>query len=538
MNVRIQALHCPSCGAPLDAAPGAPRATCAFCQAVLVVHEERVSTTRGVPPPAAERKPEDPVAPYPEPDVTLSNFVAPRFELSFLEQPIPGAPPEVFAGFELGDQRFALVYLRVVDEQGHGAPADLKAAFAALKESLEADADPGLAANLALEALCQKPFPHRLECSVALFEPRHMRVVLYNAGCRDAVFWASSEEGRAMTPGTPHDALERKFLREARDHFQNHPPVHLAAHDVIVMASAGFCGRGRGSSTNGVRVLTDTLNGQLGEEPLRVVTLAKNGFWEDFQEHRRRHEKAELSPLGHVKLAAVRAVLPPQADALPDELTLHPLKSRKFELALLARPHDEFALVPLHADRQVLIWLSPVTGALPPQAFAKARAAIVDLLDRPDYGDNENPRQAGRNAYDALGVKPDAVRMAVVQLFDQYERVKYYRAGWKQPIGLGARGVRDGSAGQQFDEGGEATVNAGVRLFFPGTLKYEGQHGSPASFATVWSGGKASRLYEAFTQHWKTKKSNLALEKLARAARSDAPDSDLSGMLIVTGVAL
>ena len=111
--------------------------------------------------PAAERKPEDPVAPYPEPDVTLSSFVAPRFELSFLEQPIPGAPPEVFAGFELGDQRFALAYLRVIDERGAGvAGFDLKPAFAALKESLEADADPGLAANLALEALCSKPFPH------------------------------------------------------------------------------------------------------------------------------------------------------------------------------------------------------------------------------------------------------------------------------------------------------------------------------------------------------------------------------------------
>lgn len=537
MSIRIQALHCPSCGAPLDVPPGAPRATCAFCHAVLAVEHERVSTTRAQQPPT-ERKPEEPIAPYPEPDVTLSSFVAPRFELSFLEQPIPDAPPEVFAGFELGDQRFALAYLRVVDAHGAGVTTDLAGAFAALKDSLEADADPGLAANLALEALCRKPFPHRLECSVALFEPRHMRVVLYNAGCRDAVFWASSEEGRAVTPGTPHDALERKFLREARDHFHNHPPVHLAAHDVVVMASAGFCGRGRGSSTNGVRVLLDTLNGQLGEEPLRVVTLAKNGFWEDFQEHRRRHKKAELAPLGHVKLAAVRAVLPPQAEALPKDLVVETVKSRRFEVALLARPADEVALVPLHGDRQVLIWLSPVKGALPPKAFETAKAAIVDLLDRPDYGDNENPRQAGRNAYDALGVKPDAVRLAVIQLFDAHERVKYYRAGWKQPIGLGARGVRDGSAGQQFDEGGEATVNAGARLFFPGTLAYEGQHGSPASFATVWSGGKASRLYEAFTHHWKTKRSAAALDRLAKAALSDAPDSDLSGMAIVTGVAL
>lgn len=529
--MRIQALHCPSCGAPLEVPPGAPRATCAFCQAVLVVHEERVSTTRGAAP-AAERKPEDPIAPYPEPDVTLSTWVAPRFELSFLEQPIPNATPEVFAGFELGDQRFALVYLRVVDDDGRGVAHPLDAAFAALKDSLANDADPGLAANLALEALCTKPFPHRLECSIALFEPRHMRVVLYNAGCRDAVFWASSEEGRAMTPGTPHDALERKFLREARDHFQNHPPVHLAAHDLVVAASAGFCGRGARSGGNGVRVLLDTLNGQLGEEPLRVVTLAKNGYWADFQEQRQRQKKADLVPHGHIKLAAVRAVLPPLVEALPKDFEVETFKSRKFEVSVLAKPTDHLKLVPLHGDRMVLVWMADVT----PAQFEKGCAAVVDLLDRPDYGDNENPRQAGRDAIAAMGLAPKQARLAVIQLFDAHERVKYFRAGWKQPVGLGARGVRDGSAGQQFDEGGEATVNAGVRLFFPGALAYEGQHGSPESFATVWRGGKASRLYEAFTHHWKTKKSSVALEKVAKAALSDAPDSDLSGMAIVTGV--
>lgn len=128
--------------------------------------------------------------------------------------------------------------------------------------------------------------------------------------------------------------------------------------------------------------------------------------------------------------------------------------------------------------------------------------------------------------------------MAVIQLFDAYERVKYFRAGWKQPIGLGPRGVRDSNSGQQFDEGGEATVNEGARLFFPGGLAYEGQHGSPESFVTVWNGGKASRLYEAFTQHWKTKKTHAALERLARAAASDSPAADLSGLAVVTGVPL
>ena len=533
--MRIQALHCPSCGAPLDAPPGSERLTCGYCHAVLVVHEERVSTSRGpahAPAPKEDAEPE----PYPEPDVTLSTWVAPRFELSFLEQPISDAPAEVFAGFELTEEKFALCYLRVVDDHGRGLSAELGPAFAELKTSLENDADPGLAANLALEKLCEKPFAQKLECAIALFEPRHMRVILYNAGCRDAFLWASSEEGRSIVPGNAHEALERKHLREARDHFKNLPPLHLAANDVVVAASAGFCSRGPTGSSNAVRVLHETLNAQLGEEPLRVVTLAKNGFWADFQEQRQR--KNIQAPLGHVKLAAVRAVLPPLAAALPPGFEFENFRSRRFDLSLLTRPTDQLRLVPLHADRQVLVWLSPVQGALSPKAFDVACEAIVSLLDRPDLGDNENPRRAGREAYDAIGMKPDQVRMAVIQLFDAFERVKYYRAGWKQPLGLGPRGVRDGSGGQQFDEGGEVTVNEGARLFFPGGLAYEGQHGSVESFVTVWMGGKASRLYEAFTQHWKTKKTQAALEKLARAAASDAPGSDLSGLALVTGVAV
>ncbi len=474
------------------------------------------------------------VQPYPEPDVTLSTWVAPRFELSFLEQPILDAAPEIFAGFELDGQRFAVCSMRVIDADGNGARAELGPAFEALKDSLQTDADPGLAANLALEALCRKPFTQRLECAIALFEPKQMRVTLYNAGCNGAVVWASSEEGRSVTPGHTHPPLEKKFLRETRDHFENGRAIHLAAHDVVVAATAGFCGRGNGGYADGVRVLHDTLNAQLGEEPLRVVTLAKNAFWEDFQEHRRRRNN--FAPFGDVKLAAVRAVLPPLVEAPPPGFTVQALTSRRFELAMLAKGEDRLRLLPLHDDRKVLIWLSPVTGTLPPEALETACKAIAAVLDRPDHGDNDNPRQAGRDAYAALGMKPEQVRMAVVQLFDQHQRVKYFRGGWKQPLGLGARGVRDGSAGQQFDEGGEATVGEGCRLFFPGGLTYEGQHGSAESFATAWNGGKASRLYEAFAAHWKTKKTPAALEKLVRAAASDVPTADVSGLALVTGL--
>jgi hypothetical protein len=89
---------------------------------------------------------------------------------------------------------------------------------------------------------------------------------------------------------------------------------------------------------------------------------------------------------------------------------------------------------------------------------------------------------------------------------------------------------------QQFDEGGEATVHEGSRLFFPGELVYEGQHSAAESFATLWRGGKASRLYEALTAHWKTRKTEKALLQLALAAVSDEPKCSVGGFALVTGV--
>ncbi len=526
--MRIQALHCPSCGAPLEA-PSADLLTCSYCKVALHVEQSKVSTRRAAPVPSRDDKP----GPYPEPDATLSTWEAPRFELSFLEQRIEGAPPELFAGVELTEQRFALIYLRAVDaEKKPVGTVPLEPAMAALRASLEQDSDPGLAAHLALEALCQKPFEHRLEVAVVLFEPKHMRVVPYTAGCEGALVWASSEEGRAIVPSSYHHALERKMLREAKDHFENGQPIHLAAHDLVVFASGGFLSRGGKGYANGQRVLSETLNQHLGEEPLRVVTLAKNGFWEDFNQHRR----DAAGPVGHVQVAAVRAILPPLSEAKLAPRRIDVLRSRRYEVALLVGPEDQTRLLPLHGDRQVVVWLSPLEGPLPVGAMDRACEAVLAVLDRKDHGDNENPRQAGRDAYQAADVSHEQVSMAVIQLFDQYERVKYYRAGWKQPLSLGNRGVKaDGM--QQFDEGGEATVHEGHRLFFPGGARYEGQHQVAESFATVWVGGKASRLYEAFSEHWKTKKTAAALEKLWRALLSDQPDADVSGLALVTGVA-
>jgi hypothetical protein len=320
------------------------------------------------------------------------------------------------------------------------------------------------------------------------------------------------------------------MLREASDHFSNGRPILLAAGDLILVPSAGYLGRGARGYSEGPRVLSEVANAQLGEEPLRVVTLAKNAFWAEFQKQRR----SVNAPVGDVRVAAVRAISPPQASAIPKQVSPRSYRSRRFEFTGLASAGDAMELVPLHTDRQVLVWLSPVSGGLPEGSIQKAVAAIKEVLDG-ETGDNDNPRKAGRDALAALGLPPDSVRLSVVQFLDAFERVKYFRHGWKQPIALGPRGLR-GDGMQQFDEGGEATVHEGSRLFYPGALVYEGQHHEAQDFATVWRGGKASRIYKALTAHWKTKKTERALTQLALAALSDESSAMLGGLALVTGV--
>jgi LSD1 subclass zinc finger protein len=531
--MRIQAPHCPACGAPLDVPLGAPRVTCGYCNTSLVIEEERVSTRRQRPEAPRPGTEEDDEQPYPEPDATLWAKVFPRFELSIIEQKIPQAVPEHFAGLELGEERFAFISLRVVDKDGKPLAHDVSGAFEALRGSLEEDGDPGLAANLALEALCQRPFDHRLECAIALFEPRHMRVVTYAAGVSSGLLWASGEEGRTLSIDGHRGPLERKMLREAADHFSNGRVIHLAAGDLILIPSAGFMGRGARGYSEGARVLHDVANAQLGEEPLRVVTLAKNAFWVEFQRHRR----SVTAPVGDVRVAAIRAIAPRLVSALPTDVAPRTLRTRRFELSVLSRQVDAVELVPLHSDRHVLVWLSPVKGGLPEGALQATLATVKAVLDG-ETGDNENPRQAGRDALAALeqsGLPRDAVRLCLIQCFDAYKRVKYFRHLWKQPLSLGQRGVR-GDGMQQFDEGGEATVDEGHRLFFPGELVYENQHSVAESLATVWRGGKASRLYEALSVHWKTRKTEKALVQLAHAALSDEPKGSVGGLALVTGV--
>jgi LSD1 subclass zinc finger protein len=528
--MRLQAPHCPSCGAPLVVPEGASRVTCTFCAATLVV-EEAAHRVRGKSRPAHAEEGDAEHPAYDEPEAVLYDKPFPRFELSAIEQKVPSAVPDVFMALELDDQRFAVVQLRCVDAEGRPQAHDLSAAAAALTDSLAQDFDPGLAANLALEALCKKPFEARLEVSVVLFSPQRMRVDAYGAGWREGMLWSSGEEGRCIILDAFHPPLERKLLREDGDHFQNCRPVHLAANDLVVLPSPGFLGRGARGYPPGVRVLTETLNAHLGEEPLRVVTLAKNAFWPAFQKDLRHTPQ----PVGDVRVVAVRALLPPLLEALPATAALESHRSRHYAVALFKGPADATRLLPLHGDRAALVWLSPTTQALPEGAMDKACAAVHGVLDKKDHGDNDNPRAAGRAAYEAAGLSPEQARLAVVQLFDAYHRVKYFRAGWKQPVALSDRG-RDESSMQQFDEGGEATVNPGHRLFFPGAASYEGHHATPGRLAEAWPGGKASRLYEALREHWKVKKGEVALGKLARALLSDQPQTPLGGLLLVTAL--
>jgi hypothetical protein len=154
---------------------------------------------------------------------------------------------------------------------------------------------------------------------------------------------------------------------------------------------------------------------------------------------------------------------------------------------------------------------------------------VLAVLDRPDHGDNENPRRAGREALAALG-RP--AELAVIQLIDVHAAVKFFCSGWGAPLLLDDRGDR--STLQPYDGGGDSWLQGGARLLFPGSLPLAGPAPDPARLAPLWPGGKASRLYGAARDHWKTKSSERALEQLGRAAVSDVRVEALSGLALVT----
>lgn len=517
--MRVSALYCPGCGAPVTETGGG-RSHCEYCSSYLVIQPGLVRQEKG----QTQKSEASPVS-SPLPSQLISLRTA-RFELSLLEQLVPTSGPEWFRPLELTGERFALIYLRLVDEKGNPLEKDPEPTFSVMEASLLRDGDPGLSAYLALEHLVGEGFREHVEVCVLLFEPDSSSVLTYNAGCPGCLLWASLEEGRTIDTGRSYPTLQPKMLREQRDYFSNSTRIRMTADDILVLCSASFAGRGEGPYSGALSALHKSLNQHLGEHPLRVVTLAKNAFWTD----RAPAVKDEM-PESHLRVAAVRVlpVLPDQE--LPPGSSLDTHQVAHYDLALWRRPEDYVELFPLHGERWVLIWLSDLRGEIPEERVRFVTSNVLAVLDRPNHGDNENPRRAGK---EALEGQPEELRLCLIQFFPVHSRIKYYRRGWKQPLALGARGLKETDSLQQFDEGGEATVGPGRRLFFPGAQNFRGQVSTGQALAELWPGGKASALYQSLFAHWRTKNTGQALQELLLATTGDGGIPD--GLALLSNV--
>ncbi len=544
--ISVSAAYCPNCAALLSFEPGDAHVTCSYCDASLMMDTGRVTHQRGssdsAPPTVSTAESASPIA---QPDPSLFVRDAARFRTRIIEQVAAGggtAPPDLFRTVELEEDRFAIVSMRCVDEESKPVTMDLEAAFETLSESLGDDGDPGLAANLALEELSGNPSFKKLECAIALLDPARTTAQVYSAGTRNAVFWVSTEEGRPIIAGTNHQALERADLAKVGSQFDNSKVWSLAAQDLLVFASFAYL-TDESMGSNFPRLMTQTLRDHLGEDPQRVVTLIKNGFWEQREARNDAHE-----PLaGDLRIAAVGARLADveAADAAPAPI-VEVFKSRHYHVAIQraaagepgSNGRDGVRFWPLTDDRHALLWMQ-AEGGLAPEAVDAAKDAVNAVLNS-GSGDFDNARAAGRRAIDALaaahGLDPAGLRMLVMHLSDEHQRVKFFARGWKAPITLGSRGMKPEHEQQQFDEGGECTIHEHARLFFPGALVYEGNVIKAQDFSERWYGGKSSHLYEAMRLHWRTRKSEKALGKIIRAAAADTSHSAAQGLALVTGV--
>jgi hypothetical protein len=445
-----------------------------------------------------------------------------RFEMSWLHQQIVQPEMDVLHFAPLGEHHSALIYLRRTDSNERTQPGVLP--LETILENLQAYRDPGLAAHQGLEWLCQQPqgFAGRLECAICLFDEQRSRVTVYSAGCRDTIYWVSNEQASVTDLAGYQGPLERKMLAEERDNFSNQKPCELAALDSVVIVSAGYAGRGDGPYASGTSVLVQELRELLGEDPLRLVTLAKNAFWQ-----KRSPAAYESDPSNSLHVVAVQArPKSPSADAT--SFPLVSLGTATFELAAFSGPDDFLELLPLHDQRQVLVWAS--NDGLPWTAEQSnlVRQSVLEVLDRPQHGDNENPRVAGRLAQQRVPL----TRLVLIQCFDRYRRVKYYRAGQPHPIFLAARQGQNGSSIMAYDEGGEVTLEAGARLLFLSS-QVSGQPLSINDLAAVWPGGKASLLHLTLAKLWTTPPSPAALQKVLGAAAGDGVRSE-PGCFLVT----
>ncbi len=544
--ISVSAAYCPNCAALLSFEPGQAHVTCSYCDASLMMDTGRVTHRRSAaasgPGQAASGESAAPIA---QPNPSLFVRDAARFRTRIIEQVAADggtAPPDLFRTVELEEDRFAIVSMRCVDDDSKPVPMDLEPAFEVLSESLGDDGDPGLSANLALEELSGNPSFQKLECAIALLDPARTTAQVYSAGTRNAVFWVSTEEARPIIAGTSHQALERADLAKVGSQFDNSKVWSLAAQDLLVLASFAYL-VDESMGSNFPRLMTQTLRDHLGEDPQRVVTLIKNGFWEQREARRDAHE-----PLaGDLRIAAVGARLADvdAAEAAP-EPTIEVFKSRHYHVAIQRAPKggpdspelDGVRFWPLSDDRHALLWVQGPEG-LAPEAVDAGQDAVNSVLNS-SSGDFDNARAAGRRAVEALraahGLDPAGLQMLVMHLSDEHQRIKFFARGWKAPITLGGRGLKPEHEQQQFDEGGECTVHQHARLFFPGALAYEGNVIKAQDFSERWYGGKSSHLYEAMRLHWRTRKSEKALMKMVRAAAADTSRSAAQALALVTGV--
>lgn len=513
MNVpRVQLRHafCPCCGARSDSIPQAnaqvsSQLQCQYCDALLLVEPQEIlwpNAPRSRPQTSSEsgdlERSEWPCRLYAQ--ATCD------FEMSVVRQELgnqgEGAGEQFSClSYEEGT-KFAFVYLRIVDKSDGKVVPHYPLPIEAVDGCLSQHFDPGLAAYAALEYLCASDlgFPYRLEISIALFDGQHCTLKFYGAGNCNSHYLLSRREGRLIEiSGRHRQGLEKKQLHDDEAFANMSTPLWLDSQDRYLFLSASL-------ADGPLYEVHEQLRDEVGEEPLALITRAKNAYW----------KKLRGLPTGPIVVAAVRALQPPLLETVAP-VAQQQFATRCYQMTINCLAQDFVEIHPLHNNRHAVIWASrgPDLEFFEEDA-QRLRQEILAVLDRPDHGDNENPRQAGRNALAAV----DCAHLLVVQIFDQWERVKYFRGGWAHPIYLGARGERGGGI-QAFDGGGEVTVEAGARLFFPGSLIQWGEPTRLEDFSRTLPRGYACRLHDALRTHWKIPDNRACLDSLQRAFASE-----------------
>jgi hypothetical protein len=532
--VRVVALRCPQCGG--DVASDGNAVRCAYCDVPIVIEGRHRPPAR----PAAERAKNKPAPYQPTTDATVREDVFGRFGLAVLRQPIHADARETMRWVPIDASRAGLFLLRVVDPGSSGServpredPALLDALARATQDSLRARRDPGLAAKAALRALSDSGKPGALECFVAVFDAERSNVTSYNAGCAGALVHASIEERRTINAGSDrHGVLERLLLAGDPQTFANGSTTSLAAGDAVIVCSAGLAGDGRGWS-NGNRCVHETLRAAWpGGAPGTLARSVLETYWTERETAHDGHK----APVGDLFLVAVTVKSNKElhGDAPVETPTPRTLETERFELAFAPSADAYVAWRPLDARRRatVLVWLEGLPAASAQALGDAVTAGVLEVLGGAT-GDNDNPRNAGRQGLHAAGLFDDtAVRILVLWIGDEHGKVAFFARSWRTPLDLDARGNRGGS-GQQFDEGGEHWPKDGARLVFPGALPIKERAQHLDTFAGLWPGGKASALYATCLHQEDEATAADFFQALCKAVRTDVKDAPLDGVLVL-----